>query len=376
MKCHACGADIVPEDIVPVERMVASDCQPVRANLRLGSCSSCGLVQKEISQTWQDSCDSIYANYRIYHQSAGVEQKSKSQDGQFGPRSALLSMFLRKHAGLPSAGAVLDIGCGNGAFLRQFRDHFVDWRIAGAELNTSFAEDIRAIAPDATFLTLGELAAFSGKFDLITLIHCLEHIPDPVAYLDNLRRLMDGDGLLLVEVPDAQKNPFDLLIADHASHFSISALRCIVEAAGFDVLICGNNVLGKEITLLARRAERPARKPVADGGTADFLPSHMAWLDRVRGAAEQLARRQAIGVFGSSIAGSWIAAHLDKRLAFFVDEDEARVGRSHMGVPIVAPDNMPRGSVVFICLEPRLASQIREKHADKGAELIAAPIVE
>ena len=59
------------------------------------------------------------------------------------------------------------------------------------------------------------------------------------------------------------------------------------------------------------------------------------------------------------------------KIAFFVDEDEARIGRDYFGIPIIAPSQVPLGATVFVCLEPNLAQAIAARHAERTRKYIA-----
>src|SRR5262249_3191149 len=128
---------------------------------------------------------------------------------------------------------------------------FSSWHIVGSDINEGFRKDIVTISSGAAFWNETELKSSNENFDVVSLIHCIEHIASPVTYLDELRRYLKPAGLMLIEVPDAEINPFDLVVADHASHFSKDTLARVIRAAGYHVLACGNIVLGKEITALA-----------------------------------------------------------------------------------------------------------------------------
>jgi 2-polyprenyl-3-methyl-5-hydroxy-6-metoxy-1,4-benzoquinol methylase len=369
MLCHACTSQVPAGSIRPIQRMVASDCQPVGVPLELLECPRCGHTQKATTQNWERACAAIYSNYRIYHQAAGREQKVRGiRQGSLAPRSDLLIEFLADTAGLADTGNTLDIGCGNGAFLTAFHRSLPDWRLAGTEINATFRHDILATAPGARFFDRTELEAIEERFDLVTLIHCIEHIPHPIDFLADLRRRIAPGGQLMIQVPDAELNPFDLLIADHASHFSKAMLEQIVKAAGYDVVSAGNLVLGKEITVLARphqgagpvvRAASLERSTLVES----FLDRNLAWIEDVTRQARELARVSPIGIFGSSIAASWLAGELGPGVAFFVDEDPDRTGRTHLGRPIVDPPDVPRGSIVLLALEPALARRIHDRLA-------------
>ena len=72
------------------------------------------------------------------------------------------------------------------------------------------------------------------RFDLISLSHVLEHLPDPVAYLARLRMtLLKPTGRIYVEVPNLLAHTsFE---PGHLYSFTALTLRRTVEAAGFGV---------------------------------------------------------------------------------------------------------------------------------------------
>jgi hypothetical protein len=73
-------------------------------------------------------------------------------------------------------------------------------------------------------------------------------------------------------------------------------------------------------------------------------------------AARQLARTsRQFGIFGTSISGTWLYGALDGEVSFFVDEDPQRIGRKHMGLPILAPSEVASTAHVFVPLIPEVA---------------------
>ena len=370
--CHACGATVAALPASALRCMAGSDCTPVHADVQIGACTSCGLLQKDTGPAWQELCRGIYGHYRIYHQAGGTEQKASRAGGtQFAPRSELIAQYVSQRLELPQNGSALDIGCGNGAFLRGMMTYFPSWRLTGTDLNESFRNHIIRMGRQVSFKSEEELDRTGESFEVVSFIHCLEHIPNPAAYLARARRYINPSGVLLIEVPDAELNPFDLIVADHATHFSKKTLVRVAEAAGYQVLECGNFVIGKEITLLAYPVGTQDRAPPPDQPETDFGRRNIAWLEQTIVQAHALAASdEQLGVFGTSIAGVWIGSSLGKKIAFFVDEDEARIGRDYFGTPILAPSQVPAGATVFVCLEPRLAQAIVARHNQDGRRYV------
>ena len=375
--CHSCGSSVEVFTDQPLESLVASDCRPVKGSVDIGGCTKCGLLQKNASAEWKSLCDEIYRGYKIYHQAGGSEQKARGggSESKFAPRSELIADFIGAGSTLPERGALLDIGCGNGALLRAWNKKYPGWTVVGTDYNETFKRDVEAIGPSARFLSNDEFQQHSGEYNLLTLIHCIEHIPSPAAFLADARRFLREDGVLLVEVPDAELNPFDLTIADHASHFFKSTLYDVVEAAGYDVIACGNAVLSKEITLLARPKHSRNLSPVGPkpSRASKLGRSHVRWLRDVMALGRTLSERSVkFGIFGTSIAGSWLGSSLP-RVDFYVDEDDTRVGRKHLGRPVLGPSDIPPDATVYVCLEYQLASAIASRLAGPGRRFVIPP---
>lgn len=361
--CHVCdGTDIhvIPE--YEALCRVTSDCKPWPRGGRLQVCGICGAMQKCLDDRWAAESEEIYRNYTIYYQADGAEQ-AVFREGSGEPvlRSERLVERLLAGVAIPEKGRLLDVGCGNGAFLRAFGRASPGWTLAGLEVNDKYAPSVQAM-PGVERLYTGTVDTVPGRFSIISLIHALEHIPSPRRVLELIRsKLIDG-GLLVVEVPNCEVNPFDLLVADHASHFTRHTLQTLVENSGFDPRTVTSEWLPKELTLVASAASASrARSWSANRGAAPAADS-VGWLQAVRAAAQDARAAtpavERFGIFGTSIAGTWLFAELQGGVGFFVDEDPNRVGRRFGERPICDPMTVPAGARVFVGLGAGLADRV------------------
>ena len=73
---------------------------------------------------------------------------------------------------------VLDLGCGEGAFLRSLG--YRSGRTVGVDLNVPAVDALRAIGIEAHVGDFGDLSARPvGLFDVVSAFHLLEHVADP-----------------------------------------------------------------------------------------------------------------------------------------------------------------------------------------------------
>lgn len=94
-------------------------------------------------------------------------------------------------------GILLDVGCGTGDFLVEAQSQ--GWKVTGYEPN----EAAKKLTNSKDVSTIDNLVSLSSNsFDVITLWHVLEHVPNLEEYIKNLKKLLKPSGTLIVAVPN------------------------------------------------------------------------------------------------------------------------------------------------------------------------------
>jgi SAM-dependent methyltransferase len=370
--CQVCASDALELlDEYGVLPRVTSDAKPWPPGGKLSVCNSCGAIQKIPDDIWLKEIDRVYADYDMYHLSNGAEQLVFAAPDDIAPRSQKLVDFVMQRANLANSGNLLDIGCGNGEALARFSKALPGWQLNGNEITNKSLATLRKLPNFATLYTVPP-AQIEQHFALISMIHSLEHMTVPAATLSDAAALLDPGGILFIEVPDIETSPFDLLVADHLMHFSRATLGYLVRRCGYipDALV--NDLVPKEITLLARCGATNGVKPDPRAGLSTVRKT-LRWLSAVITSARALASKSEIGIFGTSVAGMALYGILRDRVGCFVDEDPARTGKSFDGRPVLAPADVPRGTPVLIALPPERAQRAAERLASTGMHAVGMP---
>lgn len=351
---------------------VTSDCKPWPGGGKLHCCEQCGAVQKIADDTWFDEINRIYGAYDIYHLSGGSEQVIFANDAAAAPRSQALVNFVVSSAKLPAQGRLIDIGCGNGAALVNFSAALPGWKLFGSELSDKALARLSAL-PNFGQLYTVDVSEIPGNFDVVTMIHALEHMPAPFDTVTESCKRLTPNGYLFIEVPDLETSPFDIAVADHRSHFTRATLGYLASRAGVRPQTLTNQVLPKENTLLGKydKGVGVAKSNPADG--LKLIEATVRWLSAVQAAAEKASAAGKFGIFGTSISGMWLYGALRDRVEFFVDEDRTRVGQSFEGRPILSPEQVPAQSTVFVPLAPGIADKVMKRLGGSAGKFVVPP---
>lgn len=96
--------------------------------------------------------------------------------------------------------SLLDVGCGTGDFLQVASN--AGWEISGIEPNEQ-ARDIANKKTNNSVFDTEQLSKFPSKsFDVITLWHVLEHLPELDQHLSIFKNLLKPEGALIIAVPN------------------------------------------------------------------------------------------------------------------------------------------------------------------------------
>lgn len=147
------------------------------------------------------------------------------------------------------SGTVLDVGCGEGFALAEFKRR--GWAVEGIDHSI---EGLRGMNPDLldsveqgnVFELLDSRIREGRTYDVVWLNNVLEHVTQPLDLMEALRRLIADDGVLVVTVPNdfselqerllgereiAQR--FWIALPDHLSYFTSDSLKATAEATGW-----------------------------------------------------------------------------------------------------------------------------------------------
>ena len=162
---------------------------------KLCQCLSCDIIF--VQQDKPKKLKGIYDNY--------YKEKNASRFGVIVEWIVKIFRFGRAYkisVLRPKARSILDIGSGRGWMLYFMKKYFKYETAIGTQIADSaylFSKNkLKLEIYDKDFLEL----SFLRGFDIITILHVLEHVENGELYMEKIHKLLKDKGLLLIEVPN------------------------------------------------------------------------------------------------------------------------------------------------------------------------------
>jgi len=196
-------------------------------------CPACGFVY----QNPRPSPQELWEAYQTYlpEGEGEIEAWERMMEPVFRKGADLIERYIPR-------GRILDVGAGYGFFLALMQAR--GWKVKGVEVSPSGVRYGRERFGLSILPIPWEKTSFrEGEFDVVTAFYVIEHLPDPLAFLTEVYRILRPGGMILLRYPHTTpiKDILSLLrIKDqlyhlpfHLSDFSPRTMRRALEEAGF-----------------------------------------------------------------------------------------------------------------------------------------------
>jgi SAM-dependent methyltransferase len=315
--CRACRSGLrkvleIPRAPLNVQRLSHGDAQPAEETFRLvlGCCEVCGLTQladiPEVPNRYGGDylCSVAFSPHLKEYQGALAKRWTESYPSAFG--------------------SVLEVGGGDGHFaclLEQYGAKVTTVDPAPAACRIARGRGITRVVEG--FLTP---ETFPGeRFDAVIARHVLEHVRQPVEFLDLLGRHLGPGGILFLEVPNLDaivaRERFQDFYAEHPLYFDPASLARTVQQSGLAVQEMYLIENGDYLVCSARRTEID-------------LESFAKDLDRMRSRIREMVldsvrRGRRVAVWGAGGRGVSLLTLIDAAslgIEYVVDSDRTKWG--------------------------------------------------
>ncbi|MDD5584507.1 MAG: class I SAM-dependent methyltransferase [Candidatus Omnitrophica bacterium] len=339
-------------------------------------CKNCGFVYADNIPSQADFNDyyRVMSKYEFNHNNGIVSS-------DYIEHFTKIVNFLIPH--VPDTHArILDVGCSTGALLSIFKLHGYS-NLSGIDPSASCVRTAKKIyGIEATVNAISDFST-DEKFDLIILSAIVEHLADFSSAMRKIRSLLKDQGLLFVEVPDAERfeaytsAPFQQFSIEHINYFSQYSMRNLLSSFSFKVLEMQqgesklNLITDPDILVVSAKTEEKNYALIKDDVSELTVGNYIAKCSKIdleirKSIQEKLLNKNKIIVWGvGTHTQRLIGSGLDlSKIAYFVDSNKRYVGKELHGITIKSPGNIQEKDIPILIstysYQEEIARQIKD----------------
>jgi SAM-dependent methyltransferase len=303
---------------------------------------------------------------------------------------------------------VVDIGSNDGTLLSGFA------RRGGRVLGVDPASNLAALARDKGVETVTayfgaetarRIRGEYGAARVITATNSFPHIPDLADYLKGVDRLLEPDGVLVIEahylVDMLEQRAFDTIYHEHVSYWALGPAQRLFQDHGFEVIDVERLPLhhGQLRMWVHRKGTAAVRDSVArllqeEGKRGlDQLDTYRRFAAGARMVKRDLSRLleklkfegKSVAGYGAPAKGTTLLSYLElgpETIDFIADRSPLKQGRYAPGshIPIVAPERIEEEQPDYLLLlawnfAGEIMQQLAGYHKQGGRFIVPVPDV-
>ena len=141
---------------------------------------------------------------------------------------------------------ILDVGCGDGQFVKIVKKKFRNKNIYGSEFSIHTKKPLSQLLGMNFFYKcdLEQIRKKKLKFNLITFWGVLEHLKNPLDTIKSSKKILEDNGKILVLIPNIKSRAFKILGVstptinprEHLQFFTESSMKCLAKKSGFKIV--------------------------------------------------------------------------------------------------------------------------------------------
>lgn len=234
IKCSLCQS----EDVTYIPNKIRNDTEGIYKMFKCGCCETHFLYPRPAREALEKYYDGDFreeVHSESYYDYTSLDKVFQN----FLPEAKTRLKRVVKE--IDSRDDILEIGCSVGYFLSTVADYV--HMAYGTEWDRKAQAYIRDCIEKPNIKVSDNPEDFNQQFDKIFMFHVLEHIEEPVSFLENLKNILKPNGIIYIEVPNVDDVLVKTYACDafkdfyykkaHLYNFNETGLSYIFEHAGY-----------------------------------------------------------------------------------------------------------------------------------------------
>lgn len=326
-------------------------------------CHNCCHVQKPALPSASEYYDK---DYRISLESDNFDQLYDTVGDRCIYRTDYQAELVLNLVNLPSNARILDFGAGKASTLSKIISRRPDLVPFVFDVSDNYKKYWINL-PNEQSATHKIPDSWGNKFSLVMAHFVLEHVEYPIIFFNSVAKLLNENGYFFFTIPNLFSNPGDLIAVDHVNHFSIISIKELLQKTNFSLVAIDETLFRGAWVCVAKRGNDLSRKDIKaqlvfENKINDVVKFWLEFDKKLKIATDKFKTFPS-AIFGAGVYGTYIAAKIRDftRLKCFLDNSPHLANSSHLGFPVVVPQNIPEDiEIIYSGLNPYIARSVLE----------------
>lgn len=376
-ECCICGGAVETKKILPFRNLIGSGVETW--DMHIAICNECGFIFQQNPFT-PEQLEDRYKNFSKYEFDS--EDYVLDESADYKVRCLRQKNFIDEQLSSDGYNSVLEIGAASGYNLSLYSDK----RRLGIEPSAKNCKLAKKFYGVDMFNGMWDRfrASSDQKFDLIFMSHVLEHIVNPMKFINECAALCNR--YMFIEVPclDVKfiDEPFGMFAEEHVNVFTVRGLWSLMHRAGFspinyEIPFGLHQYLPAgwpAISTLWIKSNSPEVPSPLTNTAADVLKKYIVdnekLLLEIDNKIKMIPRGEKLAVWGVGHHISMLLANtalVNKNIVRVYDSDRRKHHHKVCGVPVTAfdPEDISSGAVDSILITTYTAQCAIKKFIDR-----------
>lgn len=214
---------------------------PVFKDMYLTRCNSCGMVFSIPMPKDEDIQD---FNNSYFSSAHGVQTHGEIESSFFSAIALLRISYIEKYFINKNiqVNSVIEFGPGYGYFAENWLNKYPKTSYYAVETDSSCYERLKNLG-----VQLFDVTKENKKFDLVVMSHVLEHVSNPVSFINDAMKNLRSGGVIFIEVP-CRDWEHKFVDEPHLLFFDKKPIQLLLEKSGCEDIV--TSYYGQEINQL------------------------------------------------------------------------------------------------------------------------------
>jgi SAM-dependent methyltransferase len=261
----------------------------------------------------------------------------------------LIEKFEKINSINDKAGPVLDFGCGKSLVMKHLMSMTHKQDVYLYDVSEDYVRFWDSFIPPSQYSCFDLPEAWNGYFTLVTSFFSLEHVPDPLAELKKIYRLLKPSGYVYIIVPNMYSaNISDMLVIDHIQHYSETSMKLLLSLSGFELIEADHTSHIQGSVYIAKPASPAAEATIDPVNLANFIKHcegiALFWKsvnDSIHTFEYNMNEKgvDRYYIAGAGFLGTYVSLQLQhsEKLKGFIDSNQHKQVKGWQGKKVFAP---------------------------------------